>query len=98
MRTFMTHSDTPFATAAFDLHNSARPAQSMAIAPMHKAARMLALAATVCIAFTSTACETSHTESDTPRLLGGETHEETTTTHNPVTGTNDTTHTETVTP
>jgi hypothetical protein len=62
------------------------------------AARTLALAAVICFGFTSIACETSHTESDTPGLFGGNTHEETTTTHNPVTGTNDTTSTETKTP
>jgi len=59
---------------------------------------LLALAAMLCIGFTSIACETSHTESDTPRLFGGNTHEETTTTHNPVSGTDDVTHTETKTP
>ena len=65
---------------------------------MQKTGRMLALAAVLCISFVSLACETSHTETDSPNLLGGTTHEETTTTHNPVTDTNDTTHTETQTP
>jgi hypothetical protein len=59
-----------------------------------KTVRALALSAVLCIGFVSIACETSHTESDSPNLLGGSTHEETTTTHNPVTGTDDTTHTE----
>jgi hypothetical protein len=68
------------------------------MASMPKAARMLALAATLCIGATSIACQTSHSESDTPRLFGGNTHKETTTTHNPVTGTDDTSHTETKTP
>ena len=36
--------------------------------------------------FATTGCQTSHTESDTPGLLGGNKHEETTTTKNPVTG------------
>jgi hypothetical protein len=62
------------------------------------AARALALAAIVGMGFTSLACETSHSESDTPGMFGGNTHEETTTTHNPVTDTNDTSHTETKTP
>jgi hypothetical protein len=43
-------------------------------------------------------CETSHTETDKPGLLGGNTHEETTTTKNPVTGDTSTTHTEQKTP
>lgn len=45
-----------------------------------------------------TGCETSHTESDKPGLLGGEKHEETTTTKNPITGDTNTTHTESKTP
>ena len=36
--------------------------------------------------FMTTGCETSHSESDTPGLFGGNKHEETTTTKNPVTG------------
>ncbi len=44
--------------------------------------------------FTSIGCQTSHTESDTPGLLGGNKHEETTTTKNPVTGDVSTSHTE----
>ena len=39
-------------------------------------------------------CETSHSETDKPNLLGGHTHEETTTTKNPVTGDVNTSHTE----
>jgi ABC-type oligopeptide transport system substrate-binding subunit len=39
-------------------------------------------------------CETSHTESDTPRLLGGNTHKETTVTENPITGGTSVSHTE----
>ena len=36
--------------------------------------------------FTTTGCETSHSETDKPTLTGGEKHEETTTYKNPVTG------------
>ena len=36
--------------------------------------------------FTTTGCQTEHSESDTPGLFGGNKHEETTTTKNPVTG------------
>jgi hypothetical protein len=64
----------------------------------YKAGRLIALTAVLSLGFTSIACETSHTESDTPGLFGGNTHEETTTTHNPITNTNDTTSTETKTP
>ena len=63
-----------------------------------KAARLLAMTAMLSLGFASLACETSHTESDKPNLFGGSTHEETTTTHNPVTGTDDSTHTVTKTP
>ena len=62
-----------------------------------KAPSIFALAATLCLGMSGLGCETSHTESDSPRLFGGSTHEETTTTHNPVTNTDDTTHTETKT-
>jgi hypothetical protein len=62
-----------------------------------KVLRILALAATVCFSFATLACETSHTETDKPGFFGGHTHEETTTTHNPVTNTDDTTKTETKT-
>jgi hypothetical protein len=54
-----------------------------------KSIRILALAATLGLPFYLIGCETSHTESDTPGLLGGHTHEETTTTHNPITNTDD---------
>jgi len=65
---------------------------------LNRVVRLIALTATLCLGFTSIACETSHTESDTPGLFGGNTHDETTTTHNPITDTNDTTSTETKTP
>jgi hypothetical protein len=59
---------------------------------------VLALAATLGISFYTIGCETSHTESNTPNLIGGgTTHEETTTTHNPITNTDDKTQTETKT-
>ncbi len=45
-----------------------------------------------------TGCETSHTETDKPGLLGGNTHEETTTTKNPITGDTSTSHSEQKTP
>jgi hypothetical protein len=63
-----------------------------------KIIHIFAIAATLCLGFSSIGCETSHAEKDSPGLFGGNTHEETTTTHNPVTGTDDTTHTETKTP
>lgn len=44
------------------------------------------LAATIGFGICSTGCETSHTETDKPNMLGGRTHEETTTTKNPITG------------
>jgi hypothetical protein len=62
-----------------------------------KTLRILALTATLGIGFYTVGCETSHTETDKQNLLGGQTHEETTTTHNPITNTDDTTKTETVT-
>jgi hypothetical protein len=63
-----------------------------------KAIHVLALAATLATYSFLTGCETSHTESDTPGLFGGQTHDETTTTHNPITNTDDKTQTETKTP
>ena len=54
----------------------------------------LILAATLCSGFYVMGCETSHTETDKPTLLGGEKHEETTTTKNPITGDTSTSHTE----
>jgi hypothetical protein len=63
-----------------------------------KVLRILALAAPLFgMGFIGVGCETSHTETDKPGLLGGETHEETTTTHNPITNTDDKTTTETKT-
>jgi len=59
---------------------------------------VLALVATLATGSYLTGCETSHTETDKPGLFGGQTHEETTTTHNPITDTDDKTHTETKTP
>jgi hypothetical protein len=60
-----------------------------------KATGILALAAALSFGFCLVGCETSHKESDTPNMFGGgSTHEETTTTHNPITDTNDTTSTE----
>lgn len=63
-----------------------------------KAIHVVALAATLATCFYLTGCETSHTETDKPGLFGGQTHEETTTTHNPITNTDDKTSTETKTP
>jgi hypothetical protein len=62
-----------------------------------KLLRILALSAPLCMGFAGVGCETSHTETDKPGLLGGETHEETTTTHNPITNTDDKSTTETKT-
>ena len=62
-----------------------------------KTVQTIALAAVLCLSFAAVGCETSHTETDKQNLLGGTTHEETTTTHNPITNTDDTTKTETVT-
>jgi hypothetical protein len=44
--------------------------------------------------FTVVGCQTEHSETDKPNLLGGHTHEETTTTKNPVTGDVSTSHTQ----
>jgi hypothetical protein len=44
--------------------------------------------------FTMIGCQTSHTEKDSPTLMGGNKHEETTTTKNPITGDVSTSHTE----
>jgi hypothetical protein len=63
-----------------------------------KAIHVLTLAATLAIGFCTVGCETSHTESDKPGFFGGRVHEETTTTHNPVTNTDDKTHIEKKTP
>jgi hypothetical protein len=63
-----------------------------------KAKHVLALAAMLAGCGYLAGCETSHTETDKPGFFGGQTHEETTTTHNPITNTDDKTHTETKTP
>lgn len=63
-----------------------------------KAIRILALGATFGLSFCTFGCETSHTETDKPGLFGGTTHEETTTTHNPITNTDDKTSTVNKTP
>lgn len=55
------------------------------------------LAASLFTGMLTTGCETSHSESDKPGLFGGNKHEETTTTKNPVTGDVNTTHHEQVT-
>lgn len=52
------------------------------------------LAAALFAAVAVTGCETSHSSTDKPGLFGGNTHEETTTTHNPITGDTSTNHTE----
>ncbi len=58
----------------------------------------LVLASTLCVGFCSIGCETSHTESDKPNLMGGNTHEETTVTKNPITGDTSVSHSEQKTP
>jgi len=62
-----------------------------------KAINILALAATLATCSYLAGCETSHTETDKQGLFGGQTHEETTTTHNPITNTDDKTQTVTKT-
>ncbi|HET6250231.1 MAG TPA: hypothetical protein VFE47_21250 [Tepidisphaeraceae bacterium] len=56
------------------------------------------LAMTLFAGLAITGCETSHEEKTTPTWTGGEKHEETTTTKNPITGDTSTSHTETKTP
>ena len=51
-----------------------------------------ALAAMMFTGICLTGCETSHTESDSPTITGGQKHEETTTYKNPVTGETTTEH------
>jgi hypothetical protein len=63
-----------------------------------KIVQVLVMAASLCSAGYMIGCETSHTETDKQGLLGGNTHEETTTTKNPVTGDTTTTHSEQKTP
>ena len=58
----------------------------------------LILASVLCLGMFTIGCQTSHTESDTPNLLGGNTHKETTVTKNPVTGDTSVSHTEQKTP
>jgi hypothetical protein len=59
-----------------------------------KTIKMLVLAMTLCSGLYVTGCETSHNESDKPGLFGGNKHEETTTTKNPITGDVSTSHKE----
>jgi hypothetical protein len=59
-----------------------------------KAMSILLLTGAMALGIYTTGCETSHTESDKPTLLGGEKHEETTTTKNPITGETSTSHSE----
>jgi hypothetical protein len=54
-----------------------------------KAITSLALAATLATCSYLTGRQTSHTETDTRGVFGGTTHEEITTTHNPITNTDD---------
>ncbi len=63
-----------------------------------KATHVLALAAMLATCSYLTGRESSHRETDTPGLFGGTTHQETTTTHHPITNTDDKTQTETKTP
>ena len=58
----------------------------------------LAMASMLCLSLFTTGCQTSHTETDSPRLLGGNTHEEMTVTKNPITGDTSVSHTEQKTP
>jgi hypothetical protein len=57
----------------------------------------LVLIASVSCGIMLAGCETSHTETDKPGLFGGQKHEETTTTKNPITGETSTSHSEQVT-
>jgi disulfide bond formation protein DsbB len=59
-----------------------------------KAITTVLIAASLGLGIYVTGCETSHTESDKPGFFGGQTHEETTTTKNPITGDLSSTHTE----
>ena len=52
------------------------------------------MTASFCFSIYITGCETSHTQTDGPGFFGGQKHEETTTTKNPVTGATSTSHTE----
>ena len=57
----------------------------------------LMAAAVLGLVLSSMGCETSHTESDKPGWFGGNKHEETTVTKNPVTGDAHVSHSETKT-
>jgi hypothetical protein len=63
-----------------------------------KALRVVSMAAMLCASFYIVGCEVSHTESDKQGMLGGNKHEETTVTKNPVTGDTSVQHSETKTP
>ena len=63
-----------------------------------KALSIAMLAASLFTGIAITGCETSHTTTDKPGLLGGDTHTETTTTKNPVTGDTSIQQTQTKTP
>ena len=58
----------------------------------------IAMAAALFAGVYTTGCQTSHSETDKPGLFGGQKHEETTTTKNPITGDTSTSHTESKTP
>ncbi len=63
-----------------------------------KVLRVSVILASVCLGSYLVGCETSHTESDKTTLTGGNKHEETTVTKNPVTGDTSVNHSETKTP
>ena len=56
--------------------------------------KLLIVGSMLCIGFCTVGCEVSHSESDKPGLFGGNKHEETTVTKNPVTGDTSVSHTE----
>jgi hypothetical protein len=62
-----------------------------------KFATAFVLAGILGMSLCGTGCEVSHTETDRPNLLGGQTHEERTTTRNPITGDETVTHKKEVT-
>jgi len=59
-----------------------------------KTLSVLLLSSILGLSFFSIGCEVSHTESDKPGLFGGNKHEETTVTKNPVTGNESVEHSE----
>ncbi|MDB5304019.1 MAG: hypothetical protein JWM97_1568 [Phycisphaerales bacterium] len=63
-----------------------------------KAFSAMVLAASLFTGIYMTGCETSHSETDRPTITGGNKHEETTTTRNPVTGDTSVQHREQRTP